>query len=50
MEKLIIINADSVAGEIAGALKAEKLLVLTDVKGIYADYRDEARLYFDAEL
>ena len=35
------INADSVAGEIAGALKAEKLLVLTDVKGIYADYRDE---------
>ena len=36
------INADSVAGEIAGALKAEKLLVLTDVKGIYADYRDEA--------
>ena len=35
------INADSVAGEIAGALKAEKLLVLTDVRGIYADYRDE---------
>lgn len=35
------INADSVAGEIAGALKAEKLLVLTDVKGIYSDYRDE---------
>ena len=35
------INADSVAGEIAGALKAEKLLVLTDVRGIYSDYRDE---------
>ena len=35
------INADSVAGEIAGALQAEKLLVLTDVKGIYSDYRDE---------
>lgn len=35
------INADSVAGEVAGALKAEKLLVLTDVKGIYSDYRDE---------
>ena len=35
------INADSVAGEVAGALKAEKLLVLTDVKGIYEDYRDE---------
>ncbi len=36
------INADSVAGKIAGALKAEKLIVLTDVKGIYADYQDEA--------
>ena len=35
------INADSVAGEIAGALKAEKLLVLTDVRGIYSDYRDK---------
>lgn len=35
------INADSVAGEVAGALKAEKLLVLTDVKGIYSDYHDE---------
>jgi len=35
------INADSVAGEIAGALQAEKLLVLTDVKCIYSDYRDE---------
>ncbi len=35
------INADTVAGEIAGALQAEKLLVLTDVKGIYSDYRDE---------
>ncbi|HXN06225.1 MAG TPA: acetylglutamate kinase [Nitrospiria bacterium] len=28
------INADWVAGEIAGALKAEKLLILTDVAGI----------------
>jgi acetylglutamate kinase len=28
------INADSAAGAIAGALKAEKLLLLTDVKGI----------------
>ena len=37
-----IINADSVAGEIAGALNAEKLLVLTDVKGIYSDYKDES--------
>lgn len=36
------INADSVAGEVAGALKAEKLLVLTDVKGIYSAYPDES--------
>ena len=35
------VNADSVAGEVAGALKAEKLLLLTDVKGIFTDYRDD---------
>ncbi len=29
------INADTVAGEIAQALKAEKLIMLTDVEGIY---------------
>jgi len=36
------INADYVAGEIAGALKAEKLLLLTDVEGIYRDYSDKS--------
>ena len=36
------INADSAAGEIAGALKAEKMLMLTDVQGIYSDYKDES--------
>lgn len=35
------INADIAAGEIAGALGAEKLLMLTDVKGIYSNYPDE---------
>jgi len=35
------INADYVAGEIAGALKAEKLVLLTDVEGIYHDYHDK---------
>ena len=35
------INADYVAGEIAGALGAEKLLMLTDVEGIYRDYQDK---------
>ncbi len=36
------INADYVAGEIAGALGAEKLLMLTDVEGIYRDYHDKS--------
>lgn len=35
------INADYVAGEIAGALGAEKLIMLTDVEGIYRDYNDK---------
>jgi acetylglutamate kinase len=39
------INADSVAGEIAGALKAEKLLVLTDVKGIIRITATKAALF-----
>ncbi len=34
------INADSVAGEIAAALRAEKLIVLTDVRGIMHDQND----------
>ena len=38
------INADSVAGAIALALQAEKLVYLTDVSGIYADYPDESSL------
>ena len=36
------INADYVAAEIAGALGAEKLLLLTDVEGIYKDYGDKS--------
>lgn len=35
------INADYVAAEIAGALQAEKLLLLTDTKGIYRDFSDK---------
>ena len=34
------INADLVAEAIAGALKAEKLIVLTDVNGLYEDVND----------
>jgi acetylglutamate kinase len=38
------INADHVAGRIAGELKAEKLLLLTDVAGILADVNDPTSL------
>jgi acetylglutamate kinase len=36
------INADSVAGELAAVLKAEKLIYLTDVDGIRYDAEDES--------
>lgn len=38
------INADTVAGEIAAALGAEKLLLLTDTAGILEDYKDPSTL------
>ncbi len=38
------INADYVAGEVAAALKANKLVLLTDVEGILEDRRDPASL------
>jgi acetylglutamate kinase len=38
------INADTVAGAIAGALSAEKLVFLTDVAGLRADPEDPATL------
>lgn len=38
------INADHVAAAVAGALKAEKLVFLTDVEGIRADPADPATL------
>ena len=36
------IYADYVAAEVAGALQAEKLLLLTDTKGIYRDFEDKS--------
>lgn len=36
------INADYVAGEIAASLGAEKLLLITDVEGIYRDFNDKS--------
>jgi acetylglutamate kinase len=38
------INADTVAGAIAEALEAEKLVYLTDVAGVYGNFPDEASL------
>ncbi|MBT9314660.1 acetylglutamate kinase [Leptothoe spongobia] len=39
------INADTVAGELAAALGAEKLILLTDTPGILKDYHDPSTLY-----
>ena len=38
------INADLVAGELAAALGAEKVIFLTDVDGLYADFDDKSSL------
>jgi acetylglutamate kinase len=38
------INADTAAGEIAAALRAEKLLMLSDVRGIFRNRDDESSL------
>jgi acetylglutamate kinase len=41
------INADHVAGELAVALKAEKLIILTDVEGIYQE-KDQTREFISS--
>jgi acetylglutamate kinase len=38
------INADTVAGSLAAALKAEKVIFLTDVSGLHSDLEDESSL------
>ncbi len=44
------INADYVAGEIAIALKADKLILLTDVEGIFEDYNNKDSLISELKL
>ena len=44
------INADTVAGAIALAMHAEKLVYLTDVVGLYADYGDESTLISQTDV
>lgn len=44
------INADTVAGELAAALGAEKLILLTDTPGILQDYQDPASLIHKLDI
>ncbi len=44
------INADLVAAEIAAALKADKLIFLTDVDGLYKDFTDKSSLISELSL
>jgi acetylglutamate kinase len=44
------INADTAAAEIAAALKAEKLVALTDVRGVLKDKDDESTLIEKIQL
>ncbi|MBK4729374.1 acetylglutamate kinase [Oxynema sp. CENA135] len=44
------INADTVAGELAAALGAEKLILMTDTAGILQDYRDPSTLLTKVDI
>ena len=44
------INADTVAGELAAALGAEKLILLTDVAGILEDREDPGSLVKEIDI
>jgi len=44
------VNADHVAGHIAAAVGAAKLVVLTDVEGLYADYSDKSSLIHEMDV
>ncbi|MEO1093500.1 MAG: acetylglutamate kinase [Cyanobacteria bacterium J06638_28] len=44
------INADTVAGELAAAINAEKLILLTDTQGILKDYTDPTTLIHKLDI
>lgn len=44
------INADTVAGELAAALGAEKLILLTDTAGILKEYKDPSSLLHKLDI
>ena len=44
------INADTVAGELAAALKAEKIVFMTDVDGVYEDHANDVQPISECDL
>jgi acetylglutamate kinase len=44
------INADTVAGELAAALGAEKMILLTDTAGILRDFKDKSTLIHKLDI
>ena len=44
------VNADHVAGHIAAKMGAEKLVLLTDVEGLYADYADKSSIIPEMDI
>ncbi len=44
------VNADHAAGYLAAALEASKLVLLTDVEGLYADFSDKSSLINDMSV
>lgn len=42
---ILNINADTIAAEVALAMKAEKLIVMTTVPGVYKDFATKAEMY-----
>lgn len=44
------INADTVAGELAAALRAQKLILMTDIAGIMKDHRDASTLISELNI
>ena len=44
------VNADHAAGHIAAAVGAAKLVVLTDVEGLYANYSDKSSLIHEMDV
>lgn len=44
------INADYVAGEVAAAVEAHRLIFLTDVNGVYKDFEDKSSLIADMTI